>query len=125
MKISCNGNTRDALLNFCCLLYLISRLICSEWINTCVPTLSMKKHLFRSFAFNEFIHPGLPNSAKPCLPFAVSRHEILACFDFLPTRLRHGFVEGKSNRTKASMRQAYSYRNHRHLRLRILVEVSA
>ncbi len=55
MKISCNVNTRDAILNFCCLLYLIGRLICSEWINTCVPTLSMKRHLFRSFAYNEFM----------------------------------------------------------------------
>lgn len=35
------------------------------------------------------------------------RQEILACFDFLPTRLSHGFVEGKNNRTKAIMRQAY------------------
>jgi hypothetical protein len=43
----------------------------------------------------------------------------------LATRLSHGFVEGKSNRTKASMRQAYGYRNRRHLRLRILVEVPA
>src|SRR5258708_11295943 len=55
VKISCNVNTRDAILNFCCLLYLIGRLICSEWINTCVPTLSMKRHLFRSFAYNEFM----------------------------------------------------------------------
>jgi len=39
------------------------------------------------------------------------RHEILAFFDFLPTRLSNGFVEGKNNRTKAIMRQAYGYRN--------------
>jgi transposase len=53
------------------------------------------------------------------------RHEMLAFFDFLPTRLSNGFVEGKNNRTKAIMRQAYGYRNRRHLRLRILLEVAA
>lgn len=53
------------------------------------------------------------------------RHEILAFFDFLPTRLSNGFVEGKNNRTKAIMRQAYGYRNRRHLRLRILLEGAA
>ena len=49
------------------------------------------------------------------------RHEILAFFQFLPTRLSNGFVEGKKNRTKALMRQGYGYRNRHHLRLRILV----
>jgi transposase len=44
--------------------------------------------------------------------------------DFLPTRLSNGFVEGKNNRTKALMRQGYGYRNRRHLRLRILLEVA-
>jgi transposase len=29
------------------------------------------------------------------------RQEILAFFDFLPTRLSNGFVEGKNNHTKA------------------------
>jgi transposase len=52
------------------------------------------------------------------------RQEILAFFDFLPTRLSNGFVEGKNNRTKALMRQGYGYRNRRHLRLRILLEVA-
>ncbi len=50
------------------------------------------------------------------------RSEMLAFFDFLPTRLSNGFVEGKNNRTKAIMRQAYGYRNRRHLRLRILLQ---
>jgi len=50
------------------------------------------------------------------------RSEILAFFQFLPTRLSNGFVEGKNNRTKAMMRQAYGYRNRCHLRLRILLE---
>ena len=50
------------------------------------------------------------------------RHEILAFFQFLPTRLSNGFVEGKNNRTKALMRQGYGYRNRQHLRLRILLE---
>ncbi len=52
------------------------------------------------------------------------RDEILAFFDFLPTRLSNGFVEGKNNRTKALMRQDYGYRNRGHLRLRILLEVA-
>jgi transposase len=46
--------------------------------------------------------------------------EILAFFRFLPTRISNGFVEGKNNRTKAMMRQAYGYRNFLNLRLRIL-----
>lgn len=49
------------------------------------------------------------------------RQEILAFFQFLPTRISNGFVEGKNNRTKAMMRQGYGYRNRQHLRLRILV----
>jgi transposase len=52
------------------------------------------------------------------------RREILAFFDFLPTRLSNGFVEGKNNRTKALMRQGYGYRNRRHLRRRLLLEVA-
>jgi transposase len=52
------------------------------------------------------------------------RDEILAFFDFLPTRLSNGFVEGKNNRTKALMRQGYGYRNRDHLRLRLLLEVA-
>ena len=50
------------------------------------------------------------------------RQEILAFFDFLPTRLSNGFVEGKNNRTKAILRQGYGYRNRHNLRLRILLE---
>ena len=53
------------------------------------------------------------------------RHEILAFFQFLPTRLSNGFVEGKNNRMKALMRQAYGYRNRQHLRLRILLGEAA
>src|SRR5947209_5846025 len=52
------------------------------------------------------------------------RREILAFFDFLPTRLSNGFVEGKNNRTKALMRQGYGYRNRGHLRLRILLAIA-
>jgi transposase len=48
------------------------------------------------------------------------RDEIPAFFDFLPTRLSNGFVEGKNNRTKALMRQGSGYRNRRHPRLPIL-----
>ncbi|GAC1458930.1 MAG: ISL3-like element ISMac21 family transposase [Ktedonobacterales bacterium] len=56
--------------------------------------------------------------------FRTWRAEILAFFDFLPLRLSNGFVEGENNRTKALMRQAYGYRNRRHLRARILLEVA-
>ncbi len=52
--------------------------------------------------------------------FAHWKQEILAFFRFLPTRISNGYVEGKNNRTKAMMRQAYGYRNFQHLRLRIL-----
>lgn len=52
------------------------------------------------------------------------RQEILAFFDFLPTRLSNGFLEGKNHRTKALMRQGYGYRNRHHLRLRIFLEVA-
>ncbi len=89
MKISCNVNTRDAILNFCCLLYLIGRLICSEWINTCVPTLSMKRHLFRSFAYNEFIHPhsgsGSHENDSPVQVVAVKKEEKAGLMLFVTT----------------------------------------
>lgn len=65
---------------------------------------------------------GPPELRKALSAFRDWRHEILAFFDFLPTRLSNGFVEGKNNRTKAIMRQAYGYRNRRNLRLRILLE---
>lgn len=59
---------------------------------------------------------------KALSAFVNWRHEILAFFQFLPdARLSNGFVEGKNNRTKALMRQAYGYRNRQHLRLRILL----
>jgi transposase len=53
--------------------------------------------------------------------FVKWKSEILAFFHFLPTRISNGFVEGKNNRTKAIMRQAYGYRNLHNLRLRILI----
>ncbi|HEU5378329.1 MAG TPA: ISL3 family transposase [Ktedonobacteraceae bacterium] len=49
------------------------------------------------------------------------KQEILAFFQFLPIRISNGFVEGKNNRTKTLMRQAYGYRNFQNLRLRILI----
>lgn len=58
---------------------------------------------------------------KALSAFREWRDEILAFFHFLPNRLSNGFVEGKNNRTKALMRQAYGYRNRRTLRLRILL----
>lgn len=65
---------------------------------------------------------GSAELCKALSAFRDWRDEILAFFDFLPTRLSNGFVEGKNNRTKAIMRQAYGYRNRRHLRLRIMLE---
>jgi transposase len=56
--------------------------------------------------------------------FRTWRREILAFFTFLPLRLSNGYVEGKNNRTKALMRQAYGYRNRQHLRWRILTQVA-
>ncbi len=72
--------------------------------------------------------PGSPPSLRPdpdelrraLSAFTAWRDEILAFFAFLPLRLSNGFVEGKNNRTKALMRQAYGYRNRRSLRARIL-----
>jgi outer membrane protein assembly factor BamB len=62
---------------------------------------------------------------KALSAFCNWRQEILAFFDFLPTRLSNGFVEGKNNRTKALMRQGYGSANRRHLRLRILLGVAS
>jgi transposase len=56
--------------------------------------------------------------------FRTWRTQILAFFTFLPLRLSNGFVEGKNNRTKALMRQAYGYRNRQHLRWRILTQIA-
>jgi transposase len=65
---------------------------------------------------------GSDHLCKALSAFVHWRQEILAFFQFLPiTRLSNGFVEGKNNRTKALMRQAYGYRNRQHLRLRILL----
>jgi transposase len=54
-------------------------------------------------------------------PFKNWRQEILAFFQFLPLLVSNGFVEGKNNRTKTMMRQAYGYRSHSNLRMRILL----
>lgn len=64
---------------------------------------------------------GFDHLRKALSAFVNWRQEILAFFQFFPTRLSNGFVEGKNNRTKALMRQGYGYRNRQHLRLRILV----
>ena len=53
-----------------------------------------------------------PDALRDALsPFRNWRQEILAFLHFLPIRVSNGFVEGKNNRTKAIMRQAYGYRN--------------
>ena len=54
-------------------------------------------------------------------PFKNWRQEILAFFQFLPILVSNGFVEGKNNRTKTMMRQAYGYHNRHNLRMRILL----
>jgi len=63
-----------------------------------------------------------PDALREALsPFKKWRQEILAFFHFLPILVSNGFVEGKNNRTKAMMRQAYGYRNRYNLRMRILL----
>lgn len=64
---------------------------------------------------------GFEHLRKVLSAFVNWRQEILAFFQFLPTRISNGFVEGKNNRTKAIMRRGYGYRNRHHLRLRILL----
>jgi transposase len=64
---------------------------------------------------------GFDHLRKTLSAFVKWRQEILAFFQFFPTRISNGFVEGKNNRTKALMRQGYGYRNRQHLRLRILL----
>jgi transposase len=63
---------------------------------------------------------GFDHLRKALSAFVNWRQEILAFFQFFPTRISNGFVEGKNNRTKTLMRQGYGYRNRQHLRLRIL-----
>lgn len=63
-----------------------------------------------------------PEALREALsPFKKWRQEILAFFQFFPLLVSNGFVEGKNNRTKAMMRQAYGYRNRHNLRMRILL----
>lgn len=63
-----------------------------------------------------------PEALREALsPFKQWRQEILAFFQFLPLLVSNGFVEGKNNRTKAMMRQAYGSRHRYNLRLRILL----
>jgi len=63
-----------------------------------------------------------PDALREALsPFKKWKQEILAFFHFLPLLVSNGFVEGKNNRTKTMMRQAYGYRNRYHLRMRILL----
>jgi len=69
---------------------------------------------------------GPPEMCEALSAFRNWREEILAFFTFLPeNRITNGFVEGKNNRTKAIMRQAYGYRNRLNLRLRILCTEAA
>ncbi len=66
-----------------------------------------------------------PDALREALsPFKNWKQEILAFFHFLPLLVSNGFVEGKNNRTKTMMRQAYGYRNRYNLRMRILLGAS-
>jgi transposase len=56
--------------------------------------------------------------AELCEVLSVLRtwgEEIPGICAFLPIQLSSGFMEGKNNRTKTLMRQAYGYRNRRNL----------
>jgi transposase len=73
-------------------------------------------------AWIKHVHEEGPDALREALsPFKNWRQEILAFFQFLPVFVSNGFVEGKNNRTKAVMRQAYGYRNRYNLRMRILL----
>jgi len=94
-----------------------------EDVRTWYATASAKTAAVQRDAWITHVKQEGPAELRKALSaFRDWRSEILAFFDFLPTRLSNGFVEGKNNRTKAIMRQAYGYCNRRHLRLRILLE---
>lgn len=93
-----------------------------EEVRTWYATSTVTTAATKLDAWMEKVHTFGPEPLRKTLSaFKNWRHEILAFFQFLPTRLSNGFVEGKNNRTKAIMRQGYGYRNRYHLRLRILL----
>lgn len=94
-----------------------------EELRTWYATASVQTAESELSAWMKRVEEQGPESLRKALPtFNRWKPEILAFFRFLPTRLSNGFVEGKNNRTKTLMRQAYGYRNFAQLRLRILIE---
>jgi transposase len=93
-----------------------------EELRTWYATATMATAAASLDAWIEKVQRTGPDALRKTLSaFKNWRHEILAFFQFLPTHLSNGFVEGKNNRTKALMRQGDGYRNRHHWRLRILL----
>ena len=93
-----------------------------EALRTWYATATMANAAQQLDAWIQHVQQEGPAALREALsPFQNWRHEILAFFQFLPILVSNGFVEGKNNRTKAMMRQAYGYRNRYNLRMRILL----
>jgi transposase len=93
-----------------------------EALRTWYATATMADAAGRLDAWIKQVQQEGPNALREALsPFKNWRQEILAFFQFLPILVSNGFVEGKNNRTKTMMRQAYGYRCHYNLRMRILL----
>jgi transposase len=99
--------------------------IVSSWAHKSEGKLLLqgKQHLFllaqEELTEEHALERGKLGEALPLLEAAWQLKE--GFFQFLPTRLSNGFVEGKNNRTKAIIRQGYGYRNRQHLRLHIFL----
>lgn len=93
-----------------------------EEVRTWYATATMATAAQKLDAWIEKVQQHGPDALRKTLSaFKHWRLEMLAFFQFLPTHLSNGFVEGKNNRTKTLIRQGYGYRNQQHLRLRILL----
>jgi transposase len=93
-----------------------------EALRTWYATATVANAAGRLDAWIKHVQQEGPTALREALsPFKNWRQEILAFFHFLPILVSNGFVEGKNNRTKTMMRQAYGYRSHYNLRMRILL----
>lgn len=93
-----------------------------EALRTWYATATVADAAGRLDAWIKHVQQEGPTALREALsPFKNWRQEILAFFQFLPILVSNGFVEGKNNRTKTMMRQAYGYRNRYNLRMRILL----
>jgi len=93
-----------------------------EALRTWYATATVADAAGRLDAWIKHVQQEGPTALREALsPFKNWRQEILAFFQFLPILVSNGFVEGKNNRTKTMMRQAYGYRSHYNLRMRILL----